>query len=122
MYNFNTFLKEFKLSESIVRDFDNHSEENITAVQNILNFILLQNLCLIYKKLDSIAETDEGFYPQKEISAGKIIFEMWLKSSGIEQMIDQNSAYDTLIKAGLKVNLETDKIKEIHQAIQKKDD
>lgn len=122
MYDFNTFLNEFKLSESIIKDFENHSEENITAVQNILNSILLQNLYLIYNKLDSIAEAEEGFYPQKEISAGKIIFEMWFKSSGIEQMIDENSAYDTLIKAGLKVNLAQDKIAEIHQSIQNNND
>ena len=119
---FTQFLKQYRLSLAQAQSFSENREQNIEAIQNITNVLLLGSLAIIDEKLTNVVDTGEGFYPQKEISSAKILFEIWSKVNGIEVQINEELAYDILTKAGYNVDLNKDQLEQIYEKIQKTKD
>ena len=119
---FTQFLKQYRLSLAQAQSFSENREQNIEAIQNITNVLLLGSLAIIDEKLTNVVDTSEGFYPQKEISSTKILFEIWSKVNGIEVQINEELAYDILTKAGYNVDLNKDQLEQIYEKIQETKD
>ena len=112
--NYNDFLKKYKIPNSFLEN----EEETVGSVQELITSLLINNSYLIDTKLEEMIDNEEGLYPSKEISGLKIIFDMWLKVTGLESTIDVNKALDTLLKEGYDVKIDSDKMNKIYEVIQ----
>lgn len=100
--NFDKFLSEFGLSYAQVIDIENNLDANVSAVQNIINLLMLKNLCLANERLQECFESDRRF-PKDFVLGLKALSEIHCRYLGIEVLINDNQAIKTIEARGYKI-------------------
>lgn len=100
--DFDKFLSEFGLSYGQVIDVENNLDINVTAIQNILNLLMLKNLALANERLQECFETDRR-YPKDFILGLKALSEIHCRYLGIDIIINANQAIKTIEAQGYQI-------------------
>ena len=100
--DFDKFLSEFGLTYTKVIDIENNLDVNITAIQNIINLLLLKNLALANERLQECFESDRRF-PKDFIFGLKALSEIHCRYLGVDILINANQAIKTIESQGYKI-------------------
>jgi hypothetical protein len=101
--DFDKFLAEFGLTYSQVINVENNLDANVTAIQNIINLLMLKNLALAHERLQECFESDRR-YPKDFILGLKALSEIHCKYLGIDIIINANQAIKTIEAQGYEIS------------------
>lgn len=97
------FLNEFGLTYTQVIDVENNLDINVTAIQNIINLLMIKNLCLANERLQECFESDRR-YPKDFVLGLKALSEIHCRYLGVDIIINANSAIKTIEAQGYQIS------------------
>lgn len=101
--DFDKFLAEFGLTYSQVIDVENNLDSNVSAIQNIINLLMLKNLALANERLQECFESDRR-YPKDFILGLKALSEIHCRYLGVDIIINANQAIKTIEAQGYQIS------------------
>lgn len=99
---FSDYLARLKITETELIEIAKDPERSIGALQIALNLVVFKNLCLIDHQMDATLNR-ESKYPIEKVKGLKLLLDSYFKAMGIDKIIDENAAIETLTKAGYNV-------------------
>lgn len=101
--DFDKFLAEFRLTYTQVINVETNLDANVTAIQNIINLLMLKNLALANERLQECFETDRR-YPKDFILGLKALSDIHCRYLGVDIIINANQAIKTIEAQGYQIS------------------
>jgi len=101
--DFDKFLSEFGLTYSQVINVETNLDANVTAIQNIINLLLLKNLALANERIEECFSSDRR-YPKDFILGLKALCEIHCRYLGVDIVINANTAIKTIESQGYQIS------------------
>jgi hypothetical protein len=101
--DFDKFLSEFGLTYSQVINVETNLDANVTAIQNIINLLLLKNLALANERIEECFSSDRR-YPKDFILGLKALSEIHCRYLGVDIIINANQAIKTIEAQGYQIS------------------
>lgn len=101
--DFDKFLAEFGLTYTQVINVETNLDANITAIQNIINLLMLKNLALANERLQECFESDRR-YPRDFILGLKALSDIHSRYLGVDIIINANTAIKTIEAQGYQIS------------------
>lgn len=96
------YLIKLGLNEHDLLNIENNLESNIGAFQNAINLIMFKNLAIVDHEITANMNR-KCKYPLEKIKGLKVLSDIWFRSNGTDNMVNQNTALETLQKSGYEI-------------------
>ncbi|WP_013335132.1 hypothetical protein [Gloeothece verrucosa] len=97
--NFDEYCHRLGLNPSDFENLEDNLEKVIGASQKALTLLFFRESAILDSKLNAHAHS-KGIHPMEHIKGLRSIFEMYSRVMGIDKLIDENSALQTLESMG----------------------